>query len=307
MQQIDAPLTRCATFLVLSINDSPKAIKDVQATLASVDGLVKSVAFRDSKARLACTTAIGSDAWNRLTDRPRPKELRPLPVIKGKKHCTVSTPGDLLLHIRADRRDMTFELERQLMDSFGDAVKAVDETNGFRYFDSRDLLGFVDGTANPVGGELSKSVFVTAGDDSASVGGSYVVVQKYLHDLAAWKKLSTEQQEAVVGRTKLDNMEQGDAESGQKAHKTLATIEDENGVEHDILRDNMPFGSPASGQHGTYFLGYSRKLWVIERMLERMFVGEPEGLHDRILDYSTPITGTTFFAPSAEFISGLDP
>lgn len=200
---------------------------------------------------------------------------------------------------------MCYEFERQLLDSFGGSVKAIDDTNGFRYFDTRDLLGFVDGTANPVGNDLSEAVFVTAEDDNSSADGSYVVVQKYLHDLEAWKKLSTEQQQAIVGRTKLDNVELDDAESGQKAHKTLATIEDENGVEHDILRDNMPFGSPASGEYGTYFIGYSRKLWVIERMLERMFVGDPPGMHDRILDYSTPCTGTTFFAPSSDFLGGL--
>jgi putative iron-dependent peroxidase len=104
----------------------------------------------------------------------------------------------------------------------------------------------------------------------------------------------------------LDNIELDDAESGQQSHKSLTTIEDENGTEHDILRDNMPFGSPASGEFGTYFIGYSRRLWVIERMLQRMFVGEPPGLHDRILDFSTPLTGTTFFAPSASLLASLD-
>lgn len=305
MQRIDAPLTRCATFLVLSIRQSPSAIQTIQTTLASVSGLVKNVASRDNKARFACTTAIGSDAWSRITERPKPKELRPLPVYTGGKHSTVSTPGDLLFHIRADRQDMCYEFEKQLLDSLGEAVTTVDETNGFRYFDTRDLLGFVDGTANPDGIDAVEATFVTAEDDGSSVGGSYVVVQKYMHDLAAWKKLNVEQQEAVIGRTKLENIELDDAESGQKAHKTLATIEDENGVEHDILRDNMPFGSPGAGEHGTYFIGYSRQLWVTEKMLERMFVGDPPGLHDRILDYSKPVTGTTFFAPSVEFLSSL--
>ncbi|KAK4494267.1 hypothetical protein PRZ48_014565 [Zasmidium cellare] len=306
MQQIDAPLTRCATFLVLSISDSPDAVQGVRNTLGGVSGLVKNVASRDNKARFACTTAIGNEAWSRITDHPKPKELRPLPVLKGKKHSTVSTPGDLLFHIRADRQDLCYEFERQLIESFDGAVTTVDVTTGFRYFDARDLLGFVDGTANPVGNDLSEATFVTMEDDQNSVDGSYVVVQKYLHDLAAWKKLGVEQQEAVVGRTKLENIELDDAGSDQqKAHKTLATIEDEHGVEHDILRDNMPFGSPASGEYGTYFIGYSRKLWVTEKMLERMFVGDPPGLHDRILDFSTPVTGTTFFAPSARFLSGL--
>jgi len=182
----------------------------------------------------------------------------------------------------------------------------VDETTGFRYFDVRDLLGFVDGTANPVGPSVPESILV-AEEDTSSVGGSYIVIQKYVHDLSTWNTLSTEVQESIIGRKKLDNIELDDApDDKQKAHKTLATIEDENGVEHDILRDNMPFGSPGEGVFGTYFIGYSRRLWVVEKMLQRMFVGEPEGMHDRLLDYSRPLTGTTFFAPSASALAGLD-
>jgi porphyrinogen peroxidase len=125
--------------------------------------------------------------------------------------------------------------------------------------------------------------------------------------MKGWKSLSVEQQEAVIGRTKLENVELDDAEDGkQAAHKTLATIEDDDGNEYDILRDNMPFGAPGKGEFGTYFIGYSRRLWVIEKMLSRMFVGEPPGLHDRLLDFSTPMTGTTFFAPSASVLASLE-
>jgi putative iron-dependent peroxidase len=217
----------------------------------------------------------------------------------------VSTPGDLLFHIRSERRDLNFEFEKQLLDLLGDSVKVVDETVGFRYFDVRDLLGFVDGTANPVGPAVPASILV-AEEDTAAAGGSYLVVQKYVHDMKGWKTLKAEQQEAIIGRTKLDNVELDDAPTGQQAsHKTLNTIKDENGVEHDILRDNMPFGSPGSGEFGTYFIGYSRRLWVIEKMLQRMYIGEPPGLHDRILDYSRPLTGTTFFAPSASILARL--
>ena len=194
------------------------------------------------------------------------------------------------------------------MDSLGPSVKLVDSTVGFRYFDVRDLLGFVDGTANPVGPAVPDSVLVTATEDASSVavGGSYIVIQKYLHDLNAWKSLPVEQQEAIIGRKKLENTELDDADADQqKAHKQLATVE-EDGTEFDILRDNMPFGSPSAGEFGTYFIGYSRRLWVIEKMLQRMFVGDPPGLHDRILNYSKAVMGSTFFAPNAEFLAGLD-
>ena len=302
-QSVDAPLTRSAVFLVLKVADTPEAHATAKAALASVSDVQKNVAFRDLGASLSCTVAIGSRVWDAVTGRARPVELHEFQPIHGATHTAIATPGDILLHIRSDRRDLCFELERQLLDLFGSAVTVVDETVGFRYFDARDLLGFVDGTANPVGQALPDATLV--GDEDAEfAGGSYVVVQKYVHPLAAWQSLSTEQQEAIMGRTKADNIELDDAVAGQKSHKTLATIEDDSG-EHDILRDNMPFGSPGSGEFGTYFIGYSRYLSVIERMLQRMFVGEPAGLHDRLLDFSTPLTGSVFFAPSAAFLEAL--
>lgn len=307
-QRVDAPLTKSATFLVLSLSNSPKAVRTVRSTLASVDDLTKNVAIRDLNAQFACTVGIGSDAWDRITGIPRPAELHPFVEVKGKVHTAVVTPGDLLFHIRSDRRDLCFEFERRLLDLLGDAVTVEDETTGFRYFDVRDLLGFVDGTANPAGLTAVNASTLVADEDASAEGGSYIVVQKYTHDLKGWGGLTAETQEAIIGRTKLDNIELDDAEPGkQSSHKTLTTIEDENGDEHEILRDNMPFGSPGRGEFGTYFIGYSRRLWVIERMLERMFVGDPPGLHDRILNFSTPVTGTTFFAPSATVLASLEP
>lgn len=301
-QQVDAPLTRSAIFLVLTVDDA--RLDDVRDVVAGIEDVVKTVGFRDLSARLACTVAIGSRVWTGLTGHPLPAELHPFPTVTGAVHTAVSTPGDLLFHIRSERQDLCFELERLLLEQLGTAAHVEDEVSGFRYFDARDLLGFVDGTANPVGPDLPEATLVGA-EDSAFAGGSYVVVQKYLHDLGAWQALTTEQQEAVIGRRKADNVELDDAAAGtQQAHKSLATIVDEAG-EHDILRDNMPFGRPGAGEFGTYFIGYSRRLWVIERMLQRMFIGDPPGLHDRILDFSTARTGTTFFAPSATFLASL--
>ena len=305
-QRVDAPLTQSATFLILAIAESSDATKTVRSALASIDDLAKNVSIRDLGAQFACTVGIGAKVWDRVTGLPRPSELHSFLELKGAKHTAVSTPGDLLFHIRSERRDLCFEFERHLLDLLGDSIKVVDVTVGFRYFGVRDLLGFVDGTANPVGQGVPASTLVTVEDDGHAVGGSYVVVQKYVHDMAAWKKLPTEAQEAIIGRSKWDNIELDDATKGtQASHKTLATIEDEHGVEHDILRDNMPFGNPGSGEFGTYFIGYSRNLWVIEKMLQRMFIGSPPGLHDRLLDYSKPLTGCTFFAPSASLLSGL--
>ena len=306
-QAIDAPLTASATFLVFSApSRSSESVQAIRGALSSLGDTVKNVSIRHSNARLSCVAGIGSSIWDILTEAPKPAELRPFAEVRGEKHYAVSTPGDLLFHIRAERRDMCFELERQLMLKLGDAVRLEDHTSGFRYFDARDLLGFIDGTANPTGEETLDAVRINAETDKAAADGSYIMVQKYLHNLQTWDKLSIEQQESIIGRKKLDNIELDDAEQGQQqSHKTLTTIEDDEGNEHDILRDNMPFGMPSSGEFGTYFIGYSRDLWVMERMLQRMYVGNPPGLHDRILDFSTPVTGSTFFAPSTTFLEGL--
>lgn len=303
-QSIDAPLSRAAVFLVVTVAGEQAALTKACAALDGLDDLVKTVGFRDLGARLSCIVGIGHGLWNRLDPGRLPRELKPFTPIAGAVHDAPSTPGDLLFHIRSERPDLCFEFERLLLDSLGDSVTVVDEVSGFRYFDARDLLGFVDGTANPTGLDLPASALV--GDEDADfAGGSYVVIQKYLHDLKAWAEVPTPLQEAIIGRTKIDNVEIDDDDAPRKSHKSLATIVDGDGNEHDILRDNMPFGRPGQREFGTYFIGYSRYLWVIETMLQRMYVGAPPGAYDRLLDFSTPHTGTTFFAPTRPTLEAL--
>ncbi|CAN5143830.1 Dyp-type peroxidase [soil metagenome] len=303
-QSIDAPLSQAAIFLVVVVGDAENDLAKVRDMLGALDDLVKTVGFRDLSARLSCIAGIGSDLWDRLGEPAKPNELKPFVPIEGIPHKAPATPGDILFHIRAERPDICFEFERILLDTLGTAVTMIDEVSGFRYFDARDLLGFVDGTANPTGHEIGESTLL-GDEDPEFAGGSYVVVQKYLHDLTAWGQTSTALQEEIVGRTKIDNIELGDDAAPRKSHKTLTTIVDEDGNEHDILRDNMPFGRPGHGEFGTYFIGYTRHLWVIEKMLERMFVGEPKGAYDRLLDFSTAQTGANFFAPSRSTLAKL--
>ncbi|MBS7543783.1 Dyp-type peroxidase [Ancylobacter oerskovii] len=303
-QSIDAPLSRAAVFLVVTVADGAEALATVCSVLDGLDDLVKTVGFRDLSGRLSCIVGIGSALWGRLGLETRPQELKPFAPIAGPVHAAPSTPGDLLFHIRAERADLCFEFERLLLAALGSGVSVVDEVSGFRYFDARDLLGFVDGTANPTGLDLPASALV-GGEDAGFQGGSYVVVQKYLHDLDAWGRVPTPEQEAIIGRTKSDNVEIDDDAAPRKSHKSLATIVDAAGNEHDILRDNMPFGRPGHREFGTYFIGYSRHLWVIEKMLQRMYVGDPPGAYDRLLDFSTPHTGTTFFAPARPALQSL--
>jgi putative iron-dependent peroxidase len=223
-------------------------------------------------------------------------------VSAGAKHTAVSTPGDLLFHIRARRMDLCFELAGQLMNQLAGRAQVVDEVHGFRYFDQRDLMGFVDGTENPAGAAAVAAV--TIGDEDPDfAGGSYVIVQKYLHDLEAWNSLPVEEQERVVGRTKLSDIELPDDLKPADSHVALNTITDENGEERQIVRANMPFGTVGAGQFGTYFIGYASSPDIIEQMLANMFLGKPPASHDRILDFSTAITGSLFFVPSADFVA----
>ena len=303
-QSIEAPLSCAAIFLIVEVVDSEDALASVRAALGGLDDLLKTVGFRDLDGKLSCIAGIGSSLWSRLSPSSRPTELKPFAPIDGPAHAAPSTPGDLLFHIRAEQAYPCFELAKLLLDALGDAVRLVDETSGFRYFDARDLLGFVDGAANPTGQDIPDAALV-GDEDPEFAGGSYVVTQKYLHNLSAWKAIGADRQEGIIGRTKADNIELDDETSGQKSHKTLATIVDSQGVEHDILRDNMPFGSAGRREFGTYFIGYCRHLWVIEKMLERMFMGEPAGAYDKLLDYSQAQTGATFFAPSRSMLAKL--
>jgi putative iron-dependent peroxidase len=299
-QLVTAPLTRAAIFLVATLNPSPENLASVRSFCGDFAALVRAVDFRDVEGGLSCVVGFGSEAWDRLFGAPRPAKLHPFHEIHAGGRHAVSTPGDLLFHIRSKRMDLCFELATQIMARIGDAVSAADEVQGFRYFDDRDVLGFVDGTENPKGDAALAAVLVSE-EDPAFAGGSYVIVQKYLHDLAKWNALPTETQERIIGRTKLANIELNDSIKPTSAHNALTTIV-EDGKEIKILRDNMPFGRPGYGEFGTYFIGYSRSPRTTEQMLENMFIGRPPGNYDRILDFSRAVTGNLFFVPTATFL-----
>jgi porphyrinogen peroxidase len=304
-QAVLSPLTKAAIFLVVVVRPGPDNADAVRA-LCGDDGLaalVRAVGFRDLEGFLSCVTGFSAAAWDRLAGPPRPAGLHPFRELRSGPRHAVATPGDVLFHIRASRMDLCFELATQIMYKVGDNVTVVDEVHGFRYFDERDVIGFVDGTENPVGPDAFDAAIIGA-EEPMFAGGSYVIVQKYLHDMAAWNALTTEQQENVIGRTKLDDIELDDSVKPTSAHNALTTII-ENGQEVDILRDNMPFGNVGKGEYGTYFIGYARSSATTELMLQNMFIGRPEGNYDRILDVSTAVTGGLFFVPSVPLLESL--
>jgi porphyrinogen peroxidase len=301
-QPVVAQLTRAAIFLVVTIKSGPECDAVVRSLCGDLSALLRAVGFRDLEGRLSCVMGIGSDAWDRFFGEPRPTDLHPFREIHGVHHA-VATPGDLLFHIRSVRMDLCFELATQIMTRLGDAVASSEEVHGFKYFDERDLLGFVDGTENPVD-QAAIDAAIIGDEDAAFAGGSYVIVQKYLHDLKKWNDLPVEMQEKIIGRTKLSDIELDDAVKPTYAHNALTTIV-ENGEELDIVRDNMPFGDVSKAEFGTCFIGYAKSPHRIEQMLSNMFIGKPPGNHDRLLDFSRAVTGSLFFVPSATFLENV--
>ena len=270
-QQVVSHPANAAMFLVYTVGGSDTAADTVRDVLGDLPGLTRSVGFRTPESELLSIVGIGSDLWDRLfPDRPRPAHLHTFGEIRGGTHTAVSTAGDLLIHLRAARMDVVFELARVI----------------------------TDGTENPEG-EDAVDAAVIGGEDATYAGGSYVIVQKYLHDMAAWNALSTEDQEKVIGRTKLDDLELDDEHKPSNSHVAL------NDIDGDIVRENMPFGSVGDAEFGTYFIGYAKDPAVTEQMLRNMFVGVPEGNYDRILDFSTAVTGSLYFVPSPAFLDGL--
>jgi len=308
------PLTPAAIFLVATINDDhinedQGAAASVHDALSGLSGLVRAVGFRVPNARLNLVAGIGSNAWDRLFSGRRPAELHEFVELRGSRHHAPSTPGDLLFHIRGGSLDVCFELGGRILASMAGAVTVIDEVHGFKFFEQRDLLGFVDGTENPDGPDAVTAAQI--GDsDSDFAGASYVHVQRYTHDMAAWNALSVTEQELVIGRTKLEDIELDDAVKPSNSHVALNVITDEDGNDLQIVRANMPFGTlggASGGESGTYYIAYLADPDVTEKMLTNMFIGDPPGNTDRILDFSTAKTGTMFFVPTIDFLDDPPP
>jgi putative iron-dependent peroxidase len=299
-----SPLTESAIFLVLTVAEGSEDV--VGELFPDVAALRRSVGFRIPEGDLTCVTGIGAELWDRMFGEPRPAGLHPFRPLAGGRHAAPGTSGDLLFHIRAHRFDLCFELAQRLVGRLRRCARVVDEVHGFRSFDERDLLGFVDGTENPEG-QAAATAAVIGDEDPVFAGGSYVIVQKYLHEMTAWEALTVEDQERAIGREKLSDVELPDDEKPSNAHVVLNQIFGDDGEQRQIVRRNMPFGHVGADEAGTYYIAYANDPAVIEEMLANMFVGKPPGNHDRILDFSTAVTGGLFFVPSADFLDDARP
>ncbi|WDT65721.1 Dyp-type peroxidase [Companilactobacillus crustorum] len=281
------------TTLLLNHSDLEKE-KDAIAEFSDMsNSIINSMRIRDPEAQANIAWGFGSDAWDYLfPNAPKPKELEPFQEIKGPKYTAVSTPGDIFIHVRAKKMSVIYELMDQFMEILRPITKVEDETHGFRYIEGRSIIGFIDGTENPAGIESMDYTLIDPAEDPEFANGSYAFAQKYIHNMDAWKNLKTEDQEKAIGRHKFSDRELDDDEKLKNAHNVVSKDE-ENGVEHKIVRMNVPFSDPAKNITGTYFIGYSKDFAITNRMLTNMFTKS-----DRLLDFSTPITGNLFFIPS---------
>ena len=289
-------------FIVYTLKDTPETLDKVKDVCANFSAMIRSMRNRFPELMFSCTMGFGADAWSRLfPEKGKPKELNTFEEIKGGKHAAVSTPGDILFHIRAKQMGLCFEFASIIDEKLQGVVEPVDETHGFRYMDGKAIIGFVDGTENPAVDENPYHFAVVGEEDADFAGGSYVFVQKYIHDMVAWNALPVEEQEKVIGRRKFNDVELSDEEKPQNAHNAVTNI----GDDLKIVRANMPFANTSKGEYGTYFIGYASTFTTTRQMLESMFIGNPVGNTDRLLDFSTAVTGTLFFAPSYDLLGEL--
>lgn len=302
---VTAPAGEAAIVMVLGLVETESTADKVRDLCGSLAALVRSMRKREPDGKPSCVMGFGADAWGKLfPEQSYPKELTTFAAIKGDKHTAPSTPGDIYFHIRARRMDICYELAAEITTILESAVESIDETHCFRYFDGRTIIGFVDGTENPE--DEDAYYFSTIGEEDADfTGGSYAFVQKYLHNMKDWNNITVEEQEKVIGRRKLNDLELSDEEKPANAHNAVTNIEDEEGNELKLMRANLPFANPSKGEYGTYFIGYASTFTTTERMLRNMFIGEPVGNYDRLLDFSTAITGTLFFIPSPDLLEEL--
>jgi putative iron-dependent peroxidase len=288
-------------FMVWNFRDNLEVREAFNRICKLIINLNNSANVRFPVSRASCVMGIGHDAWLRLgLPTPLPTELVNFAPIIGEKHTAVASKGDLHFHIRADTTSICYDMAAAIADVLDQVAISIEEIHGFRYWDSRSILGFVDGTENPHGQD--RELFSMVGsDDPVYNGGSYLFVQKYIHNLTAWKGLSTEDQEKVIGRYKANDIEMADEVKPSNSHIALANV----GDDFKIVRDNMPFGNMSTNEMGTYFIAYASTFSTVQKMLNNMFIGSPAGNYDRILDFSTAKTGTLFFVPTFNMLDDL--
>lgn len=296
---ITAQASQDAIFLTFNQTDQPDALPRIRAMLAAVPALQQQWQADYPEANLHLVAAVGTAFWPLLVAGQVPALLAPFPALAEGERLAPATPVDLLFHIRSDRHDLNFQLAWQIREQLAEVAELVEEVHGFRYLDSRDMTGFVDGTENPEGAQR-EAVAVVGDEDPAFAGGSYIHLQKYIHRMPLWNRQSIKTQEDTIGRTKADNVEYASSDKAATAHTKRTSLKDADGESIEILRHSMPWGN--SQQCGLMFASYCRTPANFETMLRSMVEGDEHKQWDHLLKYTRAVTGQAFFAPS---VSGL--
>lgn len=289
-----------ARFIVLNLgNLSVEGLKkQLQALLTTRDRLIT----QHPNAQIKTGVAFGAALWKQLYTQT-PEGFKTLEPIHGAFHMP-AVPADVLVHIASTRADICFALSQAFFEGIQDQVEVLDERVCFRYFDGRDITGFIDGTENPQFPDDRAETALLGDEHTIFTDGSFVFAQRYAHDLEKWKKLKVDAQEQVMGRTKLESIELDDDVKPDNAHVARTVVEDDEGEELEILRHSLPYGD-GKGDQGLFFIAYTKDLSRIDQMLERMFGTSGDGIHDRLLHFVTPLDGAYYFAPSEEVLEGV--
>ncbi|MCG3746282.1 Dyp-type peroxidase [Vibrio cincinnatiensis] len=268
----------------------------VLAQLQTLPAFVEDINNTQAGAELTLSLAFTKAFWQRV-NAPMPEELIDFPILGEGEIQAPSTDVDVLIHCHSKRHDLLFYVMRKCLSEIAESVDVVDETYGFRYLDARDMTGFIDGTENPKEEQRREVAIVPEGEFA---GGSYVMVQRFVHNLPAWNRLNMAAQEKVIGRTKPDSVELDKVPAA--SHVGRVDIKEE-GKGLKIVRHSLPYGS-ASGEHGLLFIAYCQTLHNFKVMLESMY-GVTDGKTDQLLRFTRAVTGAYFFAPSQEMLAAL--
>lgn len=237
--------------------------------------------------------------WKQIDPDGAPPDAHDFAGVEGDGRSAPATPHDIWVWLHGTGPDVLLDNARAVVATFAPVANLAQEEPCFVYLDSRDLTGFIDGTENPPvddGPEVA-----TVPDDQPGAGGAHVITMKWVHDLAKFHALPIEEQEAVIGRTKLDSQERDD--KPDTAHISRVVVEDDEGEELEIYRRSAPYGR--INELGLYFVAFSADPTRFEIMLDRMF-GSADGIHDHLTDFTKPISGAFYFAPSIEALKRLE-
>jgi porphyrinogen peroxidase len=215
------------------------------------------------------------------------------PIVGVDDYTMPATQHDAVLWISGSAYDVVFDVARMAIRSLGEIATVAEETSSWPYQHDRDLTGFIDGTENP---SLIDAPDVVVIADGPGAGGTILLLQKWAHEAQAWESLTDEEQERVMGRTKLDSIELDDKPSDSHV---ASTDQDELGK---VFRRNMPYGTVTD--HGTMFVGFCAQQQPLADMLESM-AGLDDGTRDALTRYTQPLTGSYYFVPSTESLRSL--